>query len=165
LYSIGKSVKGRDLWVMVVSSSPYEHMLGIFSFKVRLWFTSSFLPVGSQKLKVRPLKCTLNDFHIPSIGVFLHKVGWNCIVQWKISYEKRNLLAKIDLSGIQKPTGELECPLYGSSYPKVVLKILKGLSGNLCPKWPLSPLNPKEHVFFAATAGYLTNQKSKYEEL
>ncbi|CAO1298979.1 unnamed protein product [Diamesa hyperborea] len=28
LYSIGKSVKGRDLWVMVVSSSPYEHMLG-----------------------------------------------------------------------------------------------------------------------------------------
>ncbi|XP_066261451.1 carboxypeptidase D-like isoform X2 [Euwallacea similis] len=28
LYSIGKSVKGRDLWVMVVSASPYEHMLG-----------------------------------------------------------------------------------------------------------------------------------------
>ncbi|EDS32354.1 carboxypeptidase D [Culex quinquefasciatus] len=28
LYSIGKSVQGRDLWVMVVSSSPYEHMLG-----------------------------------------------------------------------------------------------------------------------------------------
>ncbi|EZA59459.1 Carboxypeptidase M [Ooceraea biroi] len=28
LYSIGKSVKGRDLWVMVVSSSPYEHMIG-----------------------------------------------------------------------------------------------------------------------------------------
>ncbi|XP_048519633.1 carboxypeptidase M isoform X2 [Dendroctonus ponderosae] len=28
LYSIGKSVKGRDLWVMVVSASPYEHMIG-----------------------------------------------------------------------------------------------------------------------------------------
>ncbi|XP_062537824.1 carboxypeptidase D-like isoform X1 [Armigeres subalbatus] len=28
LYSIGKSVQGRELWVMVVSSSPYEHMLG-----------------------------------------------------------------------------------------------------------------------------------------
>ncbi|XP_070501036.1 carboxypeptidase D-like isoform X3 [Chironomus tepperi] len=28
LYSIGKSVQNRDLWVMVVSSSPYEHMLG-----------------------------------------------------------------------------------------------------------------------------------------
>ncbi|KAG7201082.1 hypothetical protein KM043_017625 [Ampulex compressa] len=28
LYSIGKSVKGRDLWVMVISSSPYEHMIG-----------------------------------------------------------------------------------------------------------------------------------------
>lgn len=28
LYSIGKSVQGRDLWVMVVSSSPYEHMIG-----------------------------------------------------------------------------------------------------------------------------------------
>uniref|UniRef100_A0A1B0CR20 Peptidase M14 domain-containing protein n=2 Tax=Lutzomyia longipalpis TaxID=7200 RepID=A0A1B0CR20_LUTLO len=28
LYSIGKSVQGRDLWVMVVSASPYEHMLG-----------------------------------------------------------------------------------------------------------------------------------------
>lgn len=28
LYSIGKSVQGRDLWVLVVSSSPYEHMLG-----------------------------------------------------------------------------------------------------------------------------------------
>ncbi|XP_071445439.1 carboxypeptidase D-like isoform X2 [Hetaerina americana] len=28
LYSIGKSVQGRDLWVMVVSSSPYEHMVG-----------------------------------------------------------------------------------------------------------------------------------------
>ncbi|XP_058064234.1 carboxypeptidase M isoform X2 [Anopheles bellator] len=28
LYSIGKSAQGRDLWVLVVSSSPYEHMLG-----------------------------------------------------------------------------------------------------------------------------------------
>ncbi|BFG01665.1 carboxypeptidase M [Drosophila madeirensis] len=28
LYSIGKSIQGRDLWVMVVSSSPYEHMIG-----------------------------------------------------------------------------------------------------------------------------------------
>lgn len=28
LYSIGRSVQGRDLWVMVVSSSPYEHMVG-----------------------------------------------------------------------------------------------------------------------------------------
>ncbi|XP_046740694.1 carboxypeptidase M isoform X2 [Diprion similis] len=28
LYSIGKSVKGRDLWVIVVSSSPYEHVIG-----------------------------------------------------------------------------------------------------------------------------------------
>uniref|UniRef100_A0A6P4E1Y0 Carboxypeptidase D isoform X2 n=1 Tax=Drosophila rhopaloa TaxID=1041015 RepID=A0A6P4E1Y0_DRORH len=28
LYSIGKSIQGRDLWVMVVSSSPYEHMVG-----------------------------------------------------------------------------------------------------------------------------------------
>lgn len=28
LYSIGKSVQGRDLWVIVVSASPYEHMLG-----------------------------------------------------------------------------------------------------------------------------------------
>ncbi|KAK7861923.1 hypothetical protein R5R35_009385 [Gryllus longicercus] len=28
LYSIGKSVQGRDLWVLVVSSSPYEHMIG-----------------------------------------------------------------------------------------------------------------------------------------
>ncbi|XP_055844777.1 carboxypeptidase D isoform X2 [Episyrphus balteatus] len=28
LYSIGKSIQGRDLWVMVVSASPYEHMVG-----------------------------------------------------------------------------------------------------------------------------------------
>ncbi|KAG4065481.1 hypothetical protein HA402_009042 [Bradysia odoriphaga] len=28
LYSIGKSIQGRDLWVIVVSSSPYEHMIG-----------------------------------------------------------------------------------------------------------------------------------------
>ncbi|KAM7350104.1 carboxypeptidase D isoform 2-T3 [Cochliomyia hominivorax] len=28
LYSIGKSVQGKDLWVLVVSSSPYEHMIG-----------------------------------------------------------------------------------------------------------------------------------------
>jgi hypothetical protein len=28
LYSIGKSTDGRDLWVMVVSSSPYENMIG-----------------------------------------------------------------------------------------------------------------------------------------
>ncbi|XP_076250176.1 carboxypeptidase D isoform X4 [Rhynchophorus ferrugineus] len=28
LYSIGKSVRGRDLWVLVVSASPYEHMVG-----------------------------------------------------------------------------------------------------------------------------------------
>jgi hypothetical protein len=28
LYSIGKSVQGKDLWVMVVSASPYEHMIG-----------------------------------------------------------------------------------------------------------------------------------------
>lgn len=28
LYSIGKSVEGRDLWVLVVSASPYEHMIG-----------------------------------------------------------------------------------------------------------------------------------------
>ncbi|XP_045517527.1 carboxypeptidase D-like isoform X2 [Pieris brassicae] len=28
LYSIGKSVQGRELWVMVVSASPYEHMIG-----------------------------------------------------------------------------------------------------------------------------------------
>lgn len=28
LYSIGKSVQGRDLWVMVVSASPYDHMIG-----------------------------------------------------------------------------------------------------------------------------------------
>jgi len=28
LYSIGKSVQGRDLWVMVVSSSPFKHMKG-----------------------------------------------------------------------------------------------------------------------------------------
>lgn len=28
LYSIGKSVQNRDLWVIVVSSSPYEHMIG-----------------------------------------------------------------------------------------------------------------------------------------
>jgi hypothetical protein len=41
------------------------------------------------------------------------------IRQWKISYKKRNLLAKIDLSGIQKPIGEIECPLYQSSYPEV----------------------------------------------
>lgn len=26
LYSIGKSVQGRDLWVIVVSASPYEHV-------------------------------------------------------------------------------------------------------------------------------------------
>jgi len=28
LYSIGKSVQGRELWVIVVSRSPYEHMVG-----------------------------------------------------------------------------------------------------------------------------------------
>lgn len=28
LYSIGQSVQGREMWVMVVSSSPYEHMIG-----------------------------------------------------------------------------------------------------------------------------------------
>lgn len=28
LYSIGKSGQGRDLWVIVVSASPYEHMIG-----------------------------------------------------------------------------------------------------------------------------------------
>ncbi|XP_066974786.1 carboxypeptidase D-like [Macrobrachium rosenbergii] len=28
LYSIGKSIQGRDLWVMVVSSSPYDHIVG-----------------------------------------------------------------------------------------------------------------------------------------
>ncbi|XP_052900059.1 carboxypeptidase M isoform X2 [Anopheles moucheti] len=28
LYSIGKSAQGRELWVLVVSASPYEHMLG-----------------------------------------------------------------------------------------------------------------------------------------
>jgi len=28
LYSIGKSVQGRDLWVMVVSVSPFQHMKG-----------------------------------------------------------------------------------------------------------------------------------------
>lgn len=28
LYSIGKSVQGRELWVMVVSSSPFQHMKG-----------------------------------------------------------------------------------------------------------------------------------------
>ncbi|XP_037803670.1 carboxypeptidase M-like isoform X4 [Penaeus monodon] len=28
LYSIGKSVQGRDLWVLVVSASPYEHIVG-----------------------------------------------------------------------------------------------------------------------------------------
>ena len=28
LYSIGKSVQNRDLWVLVVSASPYEHMVG-----------------------------------------------------------------------------------------------------------------------------------------
>ncbi|XP_075157372.1 carboxypeptidase D isoform X3 [Haematobia irritans] len=28
LYSIGKSIQGRELWVLVVSASPYEHMLG-----------------------------------------------------------------------------------------------------------------------------------------
>jgi len=28
LYSVGQSVQGRELWVMVVSSSPYEHMIG-----------------------------------------------------------------------------------------------------------------------------------------
>jgi len=28
LYSIGKSVQGRDLWVMVVSSSPWKHLKG-----------------------------------------------------------------------------------------------------------------------------------------
>lgn len=29
LYSIGKSVQGRELWVMVVSTSPYKHQLGV----------------------------------------------------------------------------------------------------------------------------------------
>jgi carboxypeptidase M len=28
LYSIGQSVQGREMWVMVVSKSPYEHMIG-----------------------------------------------------------------------------------------------------------------------------------------
>ncbi|XP_043192809.1 carboxypeptidase M-like isoform X2 [Amphibalanus amphitrite] len=28
LYSIGTSVQGRELWVLVVSASPYEHMIG-----------------------------------------------------------------------------------------------------------------------------------------
>lgn len=28
LYSIGQSVQGREMWVMVVSTSPYEHMIG-----------------------------------------------------------------------------------------------------------------------------------------
>lgn len=28
LYSIGQSVQGREIWVMVVSRSPYEHMVG-----------------------------------------------------------------------------------------------------------------------------------------
>ncbi|CAG7825270.1 unnamed protein product [Allacma fusca] len=29
LYSVGKSVNGKDLWVMVVSFSPYKHVLGV----------------------------------------------------------------------------------------------------------------------------------------
>jgi hypothetical protein len=129
-------------------------------------------------LILREFKCAKNKQTFiqkkTSRQLEVKKVAWfkkltnfteNSTPQWKISYKKRNLLAKIDLSGIQKPTGGIEFPLYGSSYPKVVLKILKGLSGNSCPKWPLSPLNPKEHVFFAATSGYLTNQKSKYEGL
>lgn len=29
LYSIGRSVQGRELWVMVVSTSPYKHQLGV----------------------------------------------------------------------------------------------------------------------------------------
>ncbi|CAL8071452.1 unnamed protein product [Orchesella dallaii] len=29
LYSIGKSSQGRELWVLVVSTSPYKHVLGI----------------------------------------------------------------------------------------------------------------------------------------
>ncbi|XP_035700442.1 carboxypeptidase M isoform X2 [Folsomia candida] len=29
LYSIGRSVQGRELWVMVVSTSPYKHTLGV----------------------------------------------------------------------------------------------------------------------------------------
>jgi len=28
LYSVGQSTQGRELWVMVVSASPYEHMIG-----------------------------------------------------------------------------------------------------------------------------------------
>ncbi len=89
---------------------------------------------------------------------------WN-IAQWKISYKKRNLLAKIDFSGKQKPICGIEGPLYQSSYTEVVLEMTKGLSRNSCPKWPLSLVNPMQHVFFAGTSGYLTNQKSKYEGL
>ncbi len=51
--------------------------------------------------------------------LLFRKVMIQAIRQWKISYKKRNLLAKIDLSGIQKPIGEIECPLYQSSYPEV----------------------------------------------
>jgi hypothetical protein len=54
--------------------------------------------------------------------------------QWKISYKKRNLLAKIDLSGKQKPICGIEGPLYQSSYTEVVLEVTKGLSRNSCPK-------------------------------
>ncbi|MFH4980416.1 hypothetical protein AB6A40_007125 [Gnathostoma spinigerum] len=33
LYSAGKSIEGRDLWVLVISKNPREHRLGIPEFK------------------------------------------------------------------------------------------------------------------------------------
>jgi hypothetical protein len=48
--------------------------------------------------------------------------------------KKTESIPKIDFSGILKPMGGIEGPLYGSSFLKVVLEMTKRLSRNSCPK-------------------------------
>ncbi len=62
-------------------------------------------------------------------------------------------MSKIDFSRIRKPMGGIECPLYESSFSLVVLDMTEELSRNSCPKWPLSLVIPKEHVFFCRDVG------------
>ncbi len=68
--------------------------------------------------------------------------------QWKISYKKRNLLAKIDLSGKQKPICGIEGPLYQSSYTEVVLEMTKGVVQKFMPKVTPFPCKSYATCFF-----------------
>jgi hypothetical protein len=121
---------------------------------------SSILLMG--KLNAYQKRQILISFSIQTLShTFINNllVKFNPLLHSGRFFKKTELIPKIDFSGILKPMGGIEGPLYGSSFFKVVLEMTKGLSRNSCPKWPLSLVIPQNMFFSPECQGMSLSKK------